>query len=123
MQISIKRISLADLVQVKNIIAENELKRFKNRLEDNLINKKMGWGVFKDRFLSRRFHMLEQQIIDKYLKRLQISDAAIMPMLIMFWMNSITQRHKQVLNSKESMKKQLWKVCNIYSIIDKILTG
>ncbi|MCK4810120.1 MAG: aminoglycoside phosphotransferase family protein [Candidatus Omnitrophica bacterium] len=76
--------------------------------------------VFCNGPISSKFSMLEQKIIDKYLGRLMISDQFIRPMLIMFWINTITRRYRQQLID-EHLQKDKWNYKHIYSVIDVIL--
>lgn len=87
--------------------------------KESLITKQSVVDIFKKRLLTFSFNTQEQEIIDEYLQSLNISDEFIKPLLVMFWLNHITQRYRQQLINYAPQQDE-WMNENVYSAIDGI---
>ena len=89
--------------------------------KESLITKQNVVDIFKNKLLTFGFNGQQQEIIDKYLQSLGISDELIKPLLIMFCINNISQRYRKELCDIDLPDRKNWKNENVYSVIDAIL--
>lgn len=82
------------------------------------LTKKSIVNIFLNKFHKANFTKSEQQIIDKYLGNIELNNEFIKPLLIMFWLNHVSQRFHSSLTDI-TPEKEKYLIENIYNVIDE----
>jgi thiamine kinase-like enzyme len=87
--------------------------------KESLVSGRDQFSILIERFSKLNFSNLEDKVIRHYLKRLNIDPGLIRPLLLMFWLNSLRGRYRQVIISNSVIAKN-WFEANVNKIIDSI---
>jgi hypothetical protein len=84
--------------------------------KESLLTGKSVLKIFEDRFMHIKFRHDEQKILKRYLNQTGISEAFIIPLLVMFFINHISQRYRSnLINTDEP-----WLEKEVYPVINKV---
>jgi hypothetical protein len=72
------------------------------------------------RFLKSSFNSFEQEIIRSYLKVVKLSEDVMEPLVVLFWINHVWCRYREMFDLGFSRKKE-WLDENVSEIIDEII--
>jgi hypothetical protein len=87
--------------------------------KDNLETRKGMAKIFVKRFLKSDFYSIEETAIANYIKTFRILESFIKPLLVMFWLQHVTERYANRLTICDTNNKQ-WFSENINAVIDAI---
>lgn len=90
--------------------------------KNSLIAKESISITFKEKLLELNLSVQDKEIINRYSTSLNISEYFVVPLLIMFWINHITQRYRQQLTNNALQQQGGWRNENVYSVMDAILS-
>jgi hypothetical protein len=85
----------------------------------SLFTGKMVFDIYRERYLMLNFDESEKNIIYAYLDALRIPKDHISPLLIIFWINCVTQRYCQMLDADSPLKHK-WFSAEVLGTIDLI---
>lgn len=87
--------------------------------KESLMTRKHITSILEGRYLGCRFNSFEEAVITEYLKVIDLDDSLIRPLMVLFWMNHLSQRCRcgLMLNLKN---KTAWLQDNGYNIFSLI---
>lgn len=90
--------------------------------KESLESRKSQFSILIERFCRQNFNSLEERVIKSYLANLNIAPELIKPLLLMFWLDSLTGRYYQILTSNSVFREE-WFDAKINKIIDVIYSN
>ncbi len=87
--------------------------------KDSMLTGKSISYILKNRFFDGQFNSFERDIIDKYLNDFRLTDDIVEPLTVVFWLNHVVSRCRQVFVT-DLPNKEEWLRENVYEVIEKI---